>query len=75
MVQITITIPDNKANRILDALCEVYRYKPEMGTKQQFVRSTLIKFIKDTMKLYEGRIASKTATDTVISDIDNIIIS
>lgn len=74
MTQITIIIPDDKENRILDAFCTVYKYKPEMGTKREFVKSVLIKFIKDTIITYEGRIASKTATDTVISDIDNIII-
>lgn len=49
MAQITITIPENKVDRILAA----FEYTPDKGTKTDFMRREIINIIKSKVVMSE----------------------
>ncbi len=74
MAQITITIPDNVVQRVLDAFAIEYGYaglpdpKP---TKAAFAKSMLIKHIRD-ITLHREREVAARAAEQAASSIDTI---
>lgn len=75
MASITITIPDAVAPRVLDAVASRYGWAPDLGvTKAQFAKSILVNLLKESVKLHEGNIASRQATDTSNAQVDSDIV-
>lgn len=69
MAQLTITIPDADLNRILDAFANQFNYNSATdGTKAQFARTQVIRFIRTTVKDSEGK-AAKAAVDSGVDAI------
>ena len=61
-MQLTITIPDAVAARIFDALAKRFLYNPATdGTKAQFAKAVLIRYIKDMVKATEREAIYQTA--------------
>ena len=59
MAQITITIPNNKLNRVVDAIAIIHGYKGKTAelsskpSKQQFAKQQLVEWIKECVKQVE----------------------
>lgn len=73
MASITITVPDNKANKVYDAFDRAYNdptVNPSNAEKVAFVKSKLMDFIKDVVFADERNQATKTAADAVVKDED-----
>ncbi len=63
-MQITLTIPDTVAGRVVDALCEEYRYGERAlpgETRAQFARRMLIVYLKTLVGEVEAQLASQQA--------------
>lgn len=70
MANITISTPTEHDQRIIDAFAAVYGWTSESGvTKAQFVKQQIVRFIKDTVRSYERRVAQEAATVNV-TDVD-----
>ena len=87
-IALTIKIPVDKAVEVLDILCDpiVFNYQyevddgngvmiPNSQTKQQFVKSKIIEFVKDKISYYKTYNVIKNAPDDVKSEIDLIEIA
>ena len=78
MAQLIIEIPDNIANRVMDAICNnngftgTHNRQPE--TKAQFVKRWNINIIKNEVRVYETRIAQNAAEENTRNDIQTSII-
>lgn len=70
MATIALTIPDNVAQRVLDAFCNTHGYQatvddgsgnqiPNPQTQAQFVRATLTRKLRDTTIRYEAKLAEQ----------------
>lgn len=68
MANITITVPDNVANRLLDAIALEYRYTENQlqgETKAQFAKRMLIEdWAKRILKRQEGNAAAEASRAT-----------
>ena len=65
MANISIEIPDQVVPRVLQAFTSS-GYDPETdGTKVEFTKRQVIKFIKDRVALFEISEATKTARETI----------
>lgn len=64
-MQISLTIPEGVKDRVIEAISVRHGYQdtipdgqggtvPNLKTRQQFCKDVLLKFIKDTVKDYEG---------------------
>jgi len=75
MANITITIPDSVVTRVLDAVAVRYEWAPESGlTKAQFAKSVIVKWLKETVKMHEGNLASNAAQATSNQQVDTDIV-
>lgn len=78
MAQMVINIPDNIANRVVNAFAKVHGWSgtfdetPE--TKVQFMKRTTIRFIIDSIKRSERDDASSAAQSAVDQSIINDIV-
>ena len=69
MAQITITIPDDKIQDVLDAFADNFGYDSESGkTKAQFAKGILITWIKREYLSWKG----DTAKASSASDLDAV---
>lgn len=64
-MEVRITIPDDRATRVIDALCVRYGFDAAGGqTKLQFVRDLLRRWIRDEVRDHEIQMAMVTAQQT-----------
>lgn len=76
MANITLTIPDNMLNRVVDAIASEYHYDASKdGTKAQFAKKVVTDFIKRTVKESELSLSIKNSSDSITADIDSINIT
>lgn len=86
MAQITLTIPNNKIDDILNAFANNFNYQefiidqngatiPNPVTKAEFAKSVLIDFIKDVYKSNKIRIDSQSVISTANNDSGNLNIT
>lgn len=71
MANITITIPDNKINRVYEVLARAYGDPTENPTNAQklaFVKSKLMDHLKDLVYADDTNIARNAAVLTVVKD-------
>lgn len=78
MATITITIPNNVANRVQDAICEKYGYTGFLDrdntipqTKPEFVKAWIISDIKRAVKDHEAI----NAIQNVSNDVESLPIT
>ena len=70
MAQLTITIPDAQAPRVLAAFAALHGYDPATGeTQQDFMRRMLIAYLKTTVMRFEGQQAENAAIAAVATEI------
>lgn len=75
MAQITITIPDPVAQRVLDAMAVRYGWTPESGfTKAQFAKKVLTDLLKESVRMHEGNLAAQEATNITNAAVDADIV-
>lgn len=66
MATLTITVSDDVAPRVFDALSARYGYDPASGlTKAQFVRDLIKKWMKDETLAHEQAVAAAAARAAV----------
>lgn len=76
MASTTITVPDDKVTRILDAFEAEFPGRAEAGmTKVQWFKFQLIQYIKQTVKNHEGNIAAGSARLSNENDVNSIDIT
>lgn len=80
MAQITITIPDSVATRVLNDLAQRFNYSPTLEdgspnpeTKAQFAKRKLIEMIKQACKEAEVQNAANSAATTAAASVDTDI--
>lgn len=72
-MNITITIPDQHVNRIVDGICATHGYYPDSGlTKGEFCRKVLKDFIIRATKEAEATAALQNAMNAVQAELDSI---
>jgi hypothetical protein len=65
MATISITIPDNNINDVVDALCDAYGYSAESGlTKAKFAKRVVADFVKE---IYRSQVGAKAADAARVS--------
>lgn len=75
MASINITIPDAVVPRVLDAVASRYNWTPESGlTKAQFAKDVIVKWLKETVKMHEGNVASVAAQAASNQQVDQDIV-
>jgi len=82
MAQITITIPDNVVNEVLDAFADKYEWTPEIGiTRANFARKKVAAYIKATYIEYKDKQShtvrlqqAETARQAEIATLEQIVI-
>lgn len=73
MADITITIPPEVVQRVLDAFAAVYGFDPENEeeqTKAQFARECVIRYVKEVTKGHEAVTASEAARVQALETAD-----
>lgn len=76
MATISITIPDDKASDIRDALCSTYGWTTESGlTKTQFSKKVVAEFVKGVYQNYTIDQAAEQARQNVKVTIANVDIN
>lgn len=70
MANITITVPDNQVDRVLDAIATRFKYNGT-GTKAAFAKAVLINFIIKTVKAVEGQACATAAIQTANAAVDS----
>jgi hypothetical protein len=61
-MNVTITIPDNIAPRVLDGMATAHGWTPEMGVpKAKFCKDIILQFIERSVVSAEGNEAASTA--------------
>jgi hypothetical protein len=76
MAEISITIPDNKVQRILDAFADTYGWRDTLGvTKAQFAKNQLIAYIRNTTTRSETLASISETESTIKTDVDGITIT
>lgn len=76
MANITLTIPDDKVQRILDAFAAEFGWTTESGvTKAQFTKAQVIEYIKQVTRNFEANVAANTARQSVNTDVNSINIT
>lgn len=76
MAQISITIPDGKLNRVVNAVCIANHYRefqsdgttPNPETKAQFTRRMVVEQIKQWVAIADGIKADTDARAAVVND-------
>jgi hypothetical protein len=70
MSQLTISIPDNQDQRVINAFIAIRGYNPESGlTPGQFIKHDIVNYIKGVVRAHEQDLAAKAAI-TSVQDID-----
>ena len=88
MVDITLTIPDDVKDRVINGFCGQFRYQETVEdgvdedglpvmvvnpeSKPVFAKRMLAKVIKDTVRTYEANQASETARLAAIASADEL---
>lgn len=76
MATVTFTIPNAFATRINDAIATKYNYNPATdGTKADFAKSIVIRYLKGVVMEVEGQLAARAAGATVEADVDAVNIT
>lgn len=76
MAQVTLTVPDDKVDRIRDAFAAEFGWTAESGlTKTQFLKQQIIEYVKQVTRNHEANQAAATARQTVNSDVNSINIT
>lgn len=76
MAQITIDIPNDKVNRILDAFAAEFGWTADSGvTKAVFTKHQVISYVKQVTKNFEANTAAGTARKAIDDEITAINIS
>lgn len=86
MANITLTIPDDKIQRIITAFTKEFGYQdnitnedgttsPNPETKAQFTKRMVIEYIKQTTRNYEANIAAGAARVSTNADVNSINIT
>lgn len=72
-LSLNITVPDDKAQEILDAYAKQYNYDPASGlTKAQFLKAGVIEHIRQAylaQKLLISQQAARVATQTEVNNV------
>lgn len=87
---ITLTIPDEVKDRVVDALCSQNGYQEQLEqfdaetgavtyidnpvTKAQFAKNSLYRYMKNSVRNYELEKARRIAEESVSADIEKDII-
>lgn len=75
MAQITLTVPDDKEQRFLNAFATVYNLDQAVdGTKRQFIKKKVKDYMREVLYRAEIATAQATASATLQADIDGITI-
>lgn len=81
MAQITITIPDAVATRVIDGFCKRYNYPPTLEdgtpnpeTKAQFAKRKVLEFIKRAVQEAEVEDARNAAAEEASASVENDIV-
>lgn len=81
MAQITITIPDGIAPRVLQGFTNHYGYSPTLDngdpnpeTRAQFAKRKLIEIVKEAVRQQEMEAARNTAATTASTSVDTDIV-
>jgi len=83
-LDITLTIPDDKAAQVVDSFCKAYKYQDKIRqadgllidnpvTKGQFTKNILISFVKEITRSVAAQDAAEAARQASIVDPQNII--
>lgn len=88
MAQITFTVPDAVATRIIQSTCYVNGYQdnvpdpqnpgqfiPNPVSKVAFLKSIIIEMLKSNLKAYESAATISAATGALNSEVDGINIT
>jgi hypothetical protein len=81
MAQISITIPDNQIQRIIDAVSAYYLYQATIGgvsnpeTKAQFTKRMVVEYLKGIVLASEGQVAADAAKANAAASVEQISIS
>lgn len=88
MAQVTITIPDAQANRVMDAVAGSYGYQatipdpadpsrqiPNPQGKSAFAKQVVANFLKEVVTAYEANIAADQARQQAISAAGSVSIT
>mgnify|MGYP006935528737 CR=1 FL=1 len=66
MGSVTLTIPDNEDQRVLDAFCNSFGYNASVdGTQGQFLKKKLITYVKQVVSDYERQAAFANASESL----------
>ena len=73
MASITLNIPDDQLERVVEALCALHGWEdnPDAPPKEEFARSAVSAFLKRSVKRHEARLA-RLAASASASSIDGI---
>ena len=74
MATISIIIPDEVVQRVLDAFAASYGWAPEKGTKELFAKEQIAIYIKDVTVGNERRNAGKMAEKAAENRAKNEIV-
>ena len=82
MAQLVITYPDEHRDRIVDAVCDTFRYEEMVDTddgslvenvsREEFVKQRLIRWIKKIVVAYEQDKAAREILAGIRSDVDAV---
>jgi hypothetical protein len=65
MATISITIPDNNLNDVIDAICDAYGWTADSGlTKAKFAKRVVADFVKE---IYRSQVGTKAADSARVS--------
>lgn len=74
MATLTINIPNEVVDRVQDALCTRFGYDPLVdGTKTQFAKKQVARWIKEQVKEHEANTAGATASASAASAAESEI--
>ena len=80
MAQVTLTIPDEIAPRVLDAVCSRHGYQatlpngdPNPQTQINFAKQVIYDFLKRTVRVYEISLAEQAASAAASNAVNNDI--
>lgn len=72
-LSLNVTVPDDKAQEVLDAYAKQYGYDPASGlTKAQFIKQGVIEHIRAAylaQKLIVSQQAARVATQNEVNDV------
>ena len=80
-LNLSVTVPDAQATAILADFCAYNGYQetingaPNPQTKAQFAKQVVIKFVRESVNAQRAAAAALTASQTVITDVDAIVMS